>query len=157
MEGEVRYWHKCFWLENSPDCTGHSWFWCNLDQSSDGKLYTCTFIFCTLVQTQTVHLYYDIFNTRAHQGWPWPALAYFGCPGPGLYPGQPWFTLAAGGQSNQIQGIRGVIYLTRADQGWPWPALAYFGCPGAVFRLYTCTVITVHLYWDRLLTCTVIY
>ena len=134
-----------------------------------------------------------------YPGWPWPALAYFGCPGPGLYPGQPWFTLAAGGQSNQIQGIRGVIYLTRADPGqpWPtlvtleeqssgctpalwysalvlrqtvhlycdilysishkhWPALDDFSYPGAEFRLYICTVITVHLYWDRLFTYTVI-
>ena len=82
-------------------------------------LYTCTVI--------TVHLYRDrlftctdILKTRAHQGRPWQALAYSG---PGLYPGQPWFTLVAGDQSNQIQEIEGVIYLTRADPGQPWLTL----------------------------------
>ena len=54
---------------------------------------------------------------------PLRALADFGYPGPGLYHGQPWLALAAGGQSNQIQGIRGVTYLTRADPGQPWPTL----------------------------------
>ena len=39
----------------------------------------------------------------------------------------------------------------------PWPALVDFGYLGAEFILYTCTVITVHLYLERLFTCTLIY
>ena len=59
---------------------------------------------------------------------PWPALACFGYPGPGLYPGQPWFTLVTLDQGYTLASP-GLLWLlwTRA---LPWPALACFGYSG---------------------------